>query len=129
MTLIQKTSTKPCDDLVGALKEAVSERGLAVVAHINGQANAAKRGLNVDCDQILEVFRPDLAVKVWAADKAAGIEIPLRIHVYAKGGTTIASYRRPSAVFASYSHPGLTELGVELDGIFAAIFDRALTRD
>lgn len=129
MTLIQKTSTRTCDEVVAALKETTSALGLAVVAHINGSANAAKRGLQVDCDQILEIFRPDLAVKVWAADKAAGIDIPLRVHVYAKGGKTVASYRLPSQVFASYGHPDLARLGVELDGMFAAIFARALIGD
>lgn len=129
MTLIQKTSSRSCDEVVAALKEAASGLAMVVVAHINGQANAAKRGIQVDCDQILEIFRPDWAVKVWAADKAAGIDIPLRVHVYAQGGKTVVSYRPPSQVFASYAHPDLTHLGVELNGIFAALFDRALIGD
>lgn len=129
MTLIQKTSTKTCDEVVAALKEAASAFSMAVVAHINGQANAAKQGMQVDCDQILEIFRPNLAAKVWAADKAAGIDIPLRVHVYAKDNKTVASYRLPSQVFAPYAHPDLTQLGIELDGIFAAIFGRALVGD
>ena len=127
--LIQKTSSKSCDEVVAALKEAASALTMAVVAHINGQANAAKRGIEVDCDQILEIFRPDWAVKVWAADRAAGIDIPLRVHVYAQGGKTIAAYRPPSQVFAPYAHPELARLGVELDGIFSALFDQALGGD
>lgn len=124
MTLIQKTSSRSCDEVVAALKEAAAGLAVAVVAHINGQANAAKRGMQVDCDQILEIFRPDWAVKVWAADKTAGIDIPLRVHVYAQGGKTVISYRSPSRVFAAYAHPDLTRLGAELDDIFAALCDR-----
>jgi len=109
------------------LKAAATELSMGVVAHIDGQANAAKRGLTVDCDQILEVFHPDFAVKVWAVDKAAGLDIPIRFHVYKNNHKTVVAYRSPSQVFAPYGHAELVRIGAELDGIFAAILDRALS--
>jgi len=125
--LVRKTTTKGCDETIASLKAAIVELSMGIVAHINGQENAAKRGITVDCDQILEVFRPDFAVKVWAADRAAGLDIPIRIHVYALSGETIVAYRLPSQVFAPYGHPELARIGAELDGIFAAILERALS--
>jgi len=91
---------------------------MGLVAHANGQANCAKKGIEVPADQVLEVFRPDYAVKVWAAEKAAGIDIPLRIHLYEADGRTWIAYRPATEVFKPYSNPQLDVLGGELDAIF-----------
>lgn len=114
------------DTAAARLIEAIQAYPMGLVAHINGQLNAAKRGISVPADQILEVFRPDFAVRVWQADKQAGIEIPLRIHLYEKGDnekgdTTVVSYRRATEIFAPYAKPELDTLAVELDQIFTDI--------
>jgi uncharacterized protein (DUF302 family) len=124
--LVQAASPYDCDETVERLKAAVAAVPMGLVAHINGQANAAKKGLTVDCDQILEVFRPDFAVRVWTARKEAGLDIPLRLHIYVRDGRTTVTYRRPSRVFAPYGHPDLDTLGAELDTLFAEIVARAL---
>ncbi len=123
--LVQVSSPYGCKETVERLLAAVARVPMGLVAHINGQANVAKKGIVVDCDQILEIFRPDFAVRVWAARKEAGLDIPLRLHVYVAGGRTITAYRRPSQVFARYDHPDLVSLGAELDRIFAAIVESA----
>lgn len=109
------------DTTVFTLSEAVLAIPMGVVAHINGQANAAKRGLSVPADQILEVFRPDFAIRVWQADKRAGIDIPLRIHVYEAAGATHVAMRSPSEVFASYGNAELDKVAAELTHIFDTI--------
>lgn len=109
------------DEVVERLKQAAAEASMGVVAHINGQANAARRGLVVAGDQILEVFRPDLAIRVWRAEKRAGIEIPVRIHVFKQGPETVVSCRPPSEIFAPYRNPELDLIGTELDPVFARI--------
>ncbi len=106
---------------VAKLIEAVNGVPMGLVAHINGQANAAKRGLTVPADQILEVFRPDFAIRVWQADKTAGIDIPLRIHIYEAAGRTIVAFRTAREVFAPYANPALDAIAAELDPIFADI--------
>ncbi len=125
--LIHRSTTYSCDEVIERLKAATATQPMGVVAHINGQAAAARRGLDAACDQILEVFQPDFAVRVWAACKEAGLDIPIRFHVHADGGRTLVSYRPPSRVFAPYAHPELDRLGAELDPIFAAILERALS--
>ncbi len=124
--LVQVLSPYGCEETVERLIAAVVTARMGLVAHINGQANAAKKGLVVDCDQILEIFRPDFAVRVWSARKAAGLDIPLRLHIYVVDSRTITAYRRPSQVFARYDHPDLVTLGAELDRIFAGIVENAL---
>jgi hypothetical protein len=53
------------DAAAAKLTAAVQAVPMGLVAHINGQANAAKTGISVPADQILEVFRPDFAIRVW----------------------------------------------------------------
>lgn len=109
------------DSTTAKLTEAILAVPMGLVAHINGQANAAKRGLTVPSDQILEVFRPDFAVRVWQADKRAGIDIPLRIHVYEADGKTRVAMRRPGTVFAPYNNAQLDQIAAELQPIFDKI--------
>ena len=111
------TPEQAVDRLLGAI-EAV---GLRLVAHINGQANAAKLGKVVPADQILEVFRPDFAIRVWNACKPAGHDIPLRIHVYEEGPYTRVACRMPSTVFTPFRSAELDEIGRELDPLFERI--------
>jgi len=106
------------DEAVEKLIAAIAAYPMGLVAHANGQANCAKKGIAVPADQVLEVFRPDYAVKVWAAEKAAGIDIPLRIHLYEADGSTWIAYRPATEVFKPYSNPQLDVLGGELDVIF-----------
>ena len=106
------------DEAAVKLIAAIAAYPMGLVAHANGQANCAKKGMTVPADQVLEIFRPDYAVKVWAADKSAGIDIPLRIHLYEAGGKTWVAHRPASEVFKPYVNPQLDALGGELDVIF-----------
>ena len=106
------------DEAADKLIAAIAAYPMGLVAHANGQANCAKKGITVPADQMLEVFRPDYAVKVWAAEKTAGIDIPLRIHLYEADGRTWVAYRPASEVFKLYANPALDALCGELDAIF-----------
>jgi len=109
------------DDVMHTLISGIDSVGMRLVAHINGQANAAKIGKTVPADQILEIFRPDFAIRVWEACKAAGHDIPLRIHVYEEDGVTRVACRMPTEVFAPYASDALMTVSEELDSIFTEI--------
>jgi uncharacterized protein (DUF302 family) len=73
------------------------------------------------------VFRNDFAVRLLAADPAAGFEAPIRIYVYENAdGTATVSYLPPSVVFAPYRNPEVQAVAKELDPIFKAIVDRGV---
>jgi uncharacterized protein (DUF302 family) len=116
-------SNQSAEQTVATLPTAIEQQNMRVVAHINGQANAAKMGKTVPADQILEVFRPDFAIRVWDACKAAGHDIPLRIHVYEQGDEVIVACRMPGEVFAPFKSEALDAIGAELDEIFGNIIN------
>jgi uncharacterized protein (DUF302 family) len=116
-------STCNAEETVGRLLAGIDAENMRVVAHINGQANAAKLGKQVPADQILEVFRPDFAIRVWDACKPAGHDIPLRIHVYEQDNAVKVACRMPSTVFAPFKSDELNCIGAELDAIFGRILD------
>lgn len=112
------------DAAIDKLKTGVETVGLRIVAHINGQANAKLIGKEVPPDQILEIFRPDFAIRVWAACKPAGHDIPLRIHVYEDDGRTLVACRMPSEVFAPFDSEALMTVAAELDELFGQILSQ-----
>jgi len=115
------TTSLNADQAIEKLLSGVESEGMRVVAQINGQANAAKMGKTVPADQILEIFRPDFAIRVWEACKEAGIDIPIRIHVYEEDDVTKVTCRMPTEVFAPFESDPLMLVGKELDGIFSNI--------
>lgn len=121
--MLETTTRLDPETAVECLKQAIEAQGLKLVSHINGQANAAKIGVEVPTDQILEVFHPSYAVRVWQACKPAGIDIPLRIHVSGEGDVLRVSARSARDVFAPWSSPELDALGAELDPKLQAILD------
>ena len=121
MTMKTFRTDLSADEAVSALKTGIEAAGMRLVAHINGQANAKLIGKEVPADQILEVFRPDFAVRVWEACKPAGHDIPLRIHVYEDDGCTHVACRMPKTVFAPYSSDALMRVAEDLEPIFERI--------
>src|SRR5262249_34649697 len=125
---ITVTSTAPFARVAEALERAVTEEKMGLVCHANAQRAAAGWGVTIKGNQVMMVFRNDFAVRLLAADPAAGFEAPIRIYVYENAdGTATVSYRPPSIVFAFYQHTEVQAVARELDGIFKAIVERGLT--
>lgn len=120
--MITYTCTAAPDVVAQSMIASIEANNMRLVSHINGQANAARMGKTVPADQILEVFRPDFAIRVWQCCKPAGIEIPLRIHLYEDdSGNVIVTYRTAREIFQPYQSQELMKIGDELDEIFLNI--------
>lgn len=120
-------STAPFERVAEALERAVTDEKMGLVCHANAQRAAAGRGVTIKGNQVLMVFRNDFAVRLLAADPAAGFEAPIRIYVYENAdGTATVSYIPPRVVFAPYRHAEVQAVSRELDGIFKTIVDRGL---
>ena len=120
-------STAPFGQVAEALERAVADEKMGLVCHANAQRAAAGRGVTIKGNQVLMVFRNDFAVRLLAADPAAGFEAPIRIYVYENpDGTATVSYLPPSVVFAPYRHAGVRAVARDLDPILKAIVDRGV---
>ena len=124
---VTAVSRTPFRQVAEALEKAIAEQKMALVCHSNAQRGAAARGVSIKGNQVLMVFRNDFAVRMLAAEPAAGFEAPIRIYLYENpDGTATVTYLPPSAVFAPYRHPEVRAVASELEPIFRTIVERAL---
>ncbi|WP_162205022.1 DUF302 domain-containing protein [Sulfuracidifex tepidarius] len=108
-------------EAIELLGNAIQENNLKIVSRINAQENLAKANLKIKGNYIFEVFRPDLAYKLFNLDIRAGIVPPLRIYVFEKGDETFVEYWKPSEILNKW---GAEEIGRELDETFYKIMKR-----
>lgn len=126
---VTAVSRTPFRQVAEALEKAIAEQKMALVCHANAQRGAAARGVSIKGNQVLMVFRNDFAVRLLAAEPAAGFEAPIRIYLYENpDGTATVTYLPPSAVFAPYRHPEVRAVASELEPIFRTIVERALAQ-
>jgi uncharacterized protein (DUF302 family) len=124
---VTAVSRAPFVRVAAAIEQAVTDQKMALVCHANAQKGAAARGVSIRGNQVFMVFRNDYAVRLLAADPAAGFEPPIRIYVYENAdGTATVTYAPPSVVFGRYAHPEVQAIGRELDPIFKTIVDTGL---
>ena len=90
-------SSRPFAQVVDALEKSIARHGLTLVCHANAQRGAAARGVAIKGNQVLMIFRNDLAGR---------FEVPIRVYLYENpDGTATVSYIRPTSIFALYRHP------------------------
>jgi uncharacterized protein (DUF302 family) len=120
-------SNAPFAQVAAALERAIADEKMALVCHADAQRGAAARGATIKGNQVLMVFRNDLAVRLLAADPSAGFEAPIRIYLYENAdGTATVAYTPPSVVFAPYRHPEVQTVARYLDPVFKTIVDRGV---
>ncbi len=120
--MVTATAKGSFENTVTKLKKAITASKLVVVKVVPYSKMIGMVGVKAEKTVGLEIFHPRYGKVLYETNKDAMIEAPLRILVRDQGGGTVMiRYRKPSAVFASYS--GLSGLGQELD----AIFDKIVT--
>ncbi len=115
--------------LIARVDEAVAASPVNVVTRASATMGAKSLGKSIPGNMVVGVYGPGFAVRMLEASIAAGVEAPLRLYLTENAdGTATLSYKLPSVVFRPYFEDGgeaLEALAAELDGILAAIADRA----
>ncbi|MDF1721474.1 MAG: DUF302 domain-containing protein [Minwuia sp.] len=116
--------------LVESLDRAVEAEGFFVVTRASASVGASRRGVTIPGNMVVGVYRNDYAVRMLEASVPSGIEAPPRFYITANAdGTASLTWRAPSAIFAPYDGgEALTEMAAELDVVWAAIAQRAVTK-
>lgn len=114
------------------IEAAVKTANMGLVTSASASDGAKAAGFAIPGNRVIGVFRNDFARRMLSASASAGIEAPVRLYVTENpDGTATLSYKRPSFVFAPYFDEGgdaLKALATELDGVFAAIAQTAITQ-
>ena len=87
---------------VGRLSEAIERRGLTVFARINHAAAARGVGLELADEEVVVFGNPRAGTPLMQSDPQIGIELPLRILVWAGADGVSLGYRDPCELAADY---------------------------
>ena len=117
--IVMKSATGSFENTVTKLKKAITANKLVIVKEVPFTKMLGMVGVRAEKTKGFEIFHPRYGKVIYANDKKALLEAPLRILVQDKGGKVEIRYRKPSVVFAGYS--GLSSLGSQLDKVFANI--------
>ena len=117
--IVTKSAEGSFENTVTKLKKAITANKLVIVKEVPFTKMLGMVGVKAEKIKGFEIFHPRYGKVLYANDKTAFLEAPLRILVRDKGGKVMIRYRKPSVVFAGYS--GLSDLGSQLDKVFAKI--------
>ena len=124
--IIEIATPHDIDALYDRMVASVETHEMLLIARPSASRGAARRGIEIPGNAVIEVYRNDFAVRMLEASIPAGIEAPLRYYLTENDdGSTTITYRQPTAVFAPYGSADLDTMAGELDVIFAAIADTA----
>lgn len=108
-------SEKSFDQVTGALKSAVSQNGMMVMAEVDQGQMLSMTGLTLKATLFL-VGNPTVGKQLFEQDHAVGLYVPLRVFVYGgPDGKTYVSYDRPSALLGQFENEGIGMAATMLD--------------
>lgn len=120
-------STKPFDEVVSALTQAIEEQNLMVIHIIDGQKMMRMAGKKIGGMKQIFFFHPRYMRKVWETNPLAGIRIPLKFIVMEKSnGKVVIRYLKPSTLLGSYEK--MASIASELDAIVDKIAHAAAAK-
>jgi uncharacterized protein (DUF302 family) len=95
MGLITTTAAATLDETVEKLVAAIESRGIKVFARIDHAAAARDVGLELDPEQVIVFGSPRAGTQLMVDDPRVGLDLPLRILVYERGGQVTLAYHDP----------------------------------
>jgi len=118
-------ATSPLDvaSTVARVQTALSARSITLFAVIDHAAGAREAGLELG-DEVLLVFgNPKVGTGLMQEDPSVGIELPLRLLIWDKQGTTQIAFSDPAALACNFRLSGqlpvLSQLRTLLDQLVA----------
>ena len=114
-SIVKIQSQKDFDQTVSAVQSATSQNGLMVMGRLNQGKMLSMTGLQLKAESFL-VGNPNMGKKLFTADRAVGLFVPVRIFVYEDSdGHTYVSYEKPSAALGQLNNPQVSMMAKMLD--------------
>lgn len=122
--LVELKAAGDFEAVTAGIQDGLKAKEMAVMRPLRFHDMLEAAGVESELAMTFETFHPRYGKIVYANDKAAFIELPLRIHVRETDDGVVIRYRTPSSIFADYN--GLADMAAELDGIFSEIVAEAI---
>jgi uncharacterized protein (DUF302 family) len=97
-----KRSASGYAETVGRLVEAIERRGLTVFARIDHALAAREAGLELADEEVVLFGNPRAGTPLMQSDPRIGLELPLRMLVWADGANAMLGYGDPRELAGSY---------------------------
>jgi uncharacterized protein (DUF302 family) len=100
--VVVKRSTSSYHETAGRLVGAIERRGLTVFARIDHAAAAREARLELADEEVLLFGNPRAGTPLMQSDPRVGIELPLRLLVWADADGVLLGYRDPHELSEAY---------------------------
>ena len=100
--MIVERSASGCRETVGRLSDAIERRGLTVFGVIDHAAAAREAGLELADEKVVVFGNPRAGTPLMQSDPRIGLELPLRMVVWADAEGVALGYRDPRELAADY---------------------------
>jgi len=123
--IIKRTSSHSVAETMARLEQAVTGKGLEVIAKVDHAANASKAGLTLPPAMVLIFGNPQLGTTLMQASPSLSLDLPQRISVYtASDGAVMVAYNDPAWLAsrhgAARQDATVAKVGVALDAFATA---------
>ena len=109
-----------------ALQAAVEGAGATVFARVNHGAGAAKVNMELPEAELLIFGNPALGTPAMQADIHAGLQLPLKVMVYAGDDGTVVAYESVPTIFDGLDVPLDAEFAQKMTGALAGLTGKAI---
>jgi uncharacterized protein (DUF302 family) len=100
--VIVQRSASGYRETLGRLSEAIERRGLTVFARIDHAAAARDAGMDLADEEVVVFGNPRAGTPLMQSDPRIGVELPLRMVVWADAEGALLGYRDPRELAADY---------------------------
>ena len=123
---VTQSSPKSVVATMDALLAAVESAGATVFARVDHGAGAAKVNMELPEAQLLIFGNPALGTPAMQADIHAGLQLPLKVMVYAGDDGTVVAYESVPTLFDGLNVPLDAEFAQKMTGALAALTAKAI---
>ena len=114
-SIVKVESQHSFDQTVSQVKSATSQNGLMVMGHLDQGKMLSMTGLQLKAESFL-VGNPNMGKKLFSADRAVGLYVPVRIFVYeGSDGHAYVTYEKPSAALGQLNNQQVSMMAKMLD--------------
>jgi uncharacterized protein (DUF302 family) len=102
MSVVVKRSAHGYRETVARVIDAIESRGLTLFARIDHAAGAREAGLELADEQVVLFGAPRAGTPLMQSDPRIGVELPLRILIWADANGVLLGYRDPRELAGPY---------------------------